>query len=116
MASKEDIYVSIVPENYRASKSNVLGGQADLLNIMKHQHNLKVLARRKNELKIKLHKLLEGVSKNVDSLQDKIPTSKLPKAMKHEAPIEEDAETFNAREGIENELKTIQEKLRVLNG
>ena len=117
MASKEELYVSIDPDNYRKDKSQLLNSQADLLNILKRLHNLKVLARQKHDLKIRLSKLLNSTLSEIDNLQDKMPTPKIPKSVREEEPKKEEKKRdFSRRDDIEEELKQIQEKLMQLNG
>ena len=115
MATKEELFISYSPENYRAGKSNVLMSQADSLTTLKRFHNLKVLARQKHDLKKRLHKLFASVSTEIDSIQDKMPTPKVPKTIKPEEPKEKIKESFPKRDDIEYELKQIQEKLQQLN-
>lgn len=117
MASKEELFISINPEFYRSNKSNILMSQADLLITLKRIHNLKVLARQKQDLKKRLHKLFSSTLSEIDSLQDKMPTPKMPKAIKRDEKIDERPKRdFSKRDDIEDELKLIQEKLRQLNG
>lgn len=114
MASKDELYISISPEDYRKTKSNVLISQADLLITLKRLHNLKVLARQKNDLKKRLYKILSSILSYIDSIKEEVPTTKLPKSIqKEESPKLK--ESFSRREEIENELIVIQEKLRELN-
>jgi len=117
MATKEQLFVSINSEAYRLNKSSILMSQADLLTTLKRIHNLKVLARQKQDLKKRLHKLFSSTLSEIDSLQDKMPTPKIPKAIKRDDDIEErPKKDLSKNEDIENELKSIQEKLRELNG
>ncbi len=116
MASKEELFVSVSPEAYRLNKSNVLMSQADLLATLKRLHNLKVLARQKQDLKNRLHKLFSIVSSDIEALQNKMPTPKIPKSIQKDEEVEEKTkESFAKRDEIEDELKAIQEKLRELN-
>ena len=116
MASKEELFVSISPKNYRQNKSNILKSQADLLQILKRFHTLKVLARQKHDYKKKLSKLLSSTTSELDSIQSKIPTPSIPKTIqKQETKTTTPKETFPKRDDIEEELKLIQEKLRELN-
>jgi len=116
MASKEELFVSITPNIYRENKSNILKSQADLLQSLKQLHNLKVLTRQKHDLKKRLNKLISTTTSEIDSIQDKMPTSKIPKTIqKHETQEIEPKESFSKRDDIEDELKLIQEKLRQLN-
>lgn len=116
MATKEELYISFNPGIYKTSKSGVLMCQADLLGILKQLHNLKVLSRRKQDLKIKLCKLLTSVLSEIDSIQNKMPTPKVPKEIqKSNESKPKPKESFPGRDDIEDELKLIQEKLRELN-
>ena len=90
--------------------------QANLLETLKRLHNLKVLARQKQDLKKRLHKLFSTVLSDIDSLQDKMPTPKVPKSVKKETEVETKVKKSSSKnEEIEDELKAIQEKLRELN-
>ena len=116
MASKEELFVSIAPSTYMGNKSNILKNQADLLQSLRRLHNLKVLTRQKNDLKIRLNKLMSLAMLEIDSIQGRMPTPKIPKAIQKYEPQEtKPTESFYVRNEIENELKQIQEKLRQLN-
>ena len=116
MATKEELYISISPDTYRANKSNVLMCQANLLATLQKLYNLKVLERQKHDLKIKLHKLFSLVLSEFNSIQEKLPTPKIPKEIQRtKEPEAKPKESFSKRDDIENELKAIQEKLRQLN-
>ena len=116
MASKEELYVSLTPDAYKQNKSSVLTSQADLLQTLKRLHNLTVLARQKHDLKKRLSKLITSTLAEIDTLQDKLPTTKLPKALSKEEPTKNSIDTTpTKRNEIENELVQIQEKLRQLN-
>ena len=105
MASKEELYISFSPESYKINKSNLL---------IKRLHHLKILSRQKQDLKKKLYQLFTSTLSEIDSIQDKMPTPKLPKTVqKSEEP--KIKESFAKRDDIEDELKAIQEKLRELN-
>jgi len=118
MATKEELFISVSPDVYRISKSNILMSQADLLVTLKRLHNLKVLARQKHDLKKRLHKLFSSVLNGTDSIQDKMPTPKVPKSVhkEDEKPKVGKRESFSKRDDIEDELKLIHEKLQQLNG
>jgi hypothetical protein len=116
MASKEELFVSISPNSYRENKSNILKSQADLLQSLKRLHSLKILARQKHDLKKRLNKLLSSAATELDSVQDKIPTPRVPKSVhKEEEPRPEPKGTFRKRDDIDEELQLIQQKLRELN-
>jgi len=116
MVTKDEVYVLIDGNSYKLSKSDILNSQADLLKIKKHLQNLRVLAREKKDLKMKLAKVLGSTATNIGYIQDKMPSPKIPKAVKREEEIQESInEVHVERDGIEDELSRIQEKLRELN-
>lgn len=120
MATKEELYISINQSNYIKNKSNLLRCQEDMLNAMKHLYNIKVLTRLKNDLKNDLQKLSGSIKLRIDSIQKNMPTSNLPKNIKHKAPAEKPKQQYKMEIpsetwDIESELRTIQEKLQKLN-
>jgi len=116
MASKEELYISLNPDVYKINKAHLLTNQADILQILKHMHNLKVLARRKHDLKKRLHKIILSTISQANFMQDKLPTPQIPKSVqKEELQKEEIKEDLSKRDKIEKELKVINEKLRELN-
>ncbi len=114
MASKEELYISITPHKYRETKSQILISQADLLITLKRLHNLKVLARQKNDFKKELYRILCSILPYIDSIQEEIPIPKLPKSIRKEEPVKLE-ESSSKRDEVENELRLIHEKLRELN-
>ena len=116
MATKEELYISFSPEAYREGKSGVLMNQADLLGTLKRLHKLKVLARRRADLKKKLHQLFSSTLSEIDSIQEKIPTPKIPKTVQHIEEPEAKEEVFSKHSDFEDELKDINQKLKDLNG
>ena len=114
MATEEEIYISIPLPDYKTSKLNTLMAQTDLLQILKKLHKLKVLSRQKRDLKTSLQKLITSTLIQIDSIQNKIPTSKVPKTIQKRKKAEK-KETFSKRSTIEKELQLINEKLRELN-
>ncbi len=116
MATKEELYVRISQNDYRINKSNVLTSQADFLIILKRLYKLKVLARQKEDYKKKLHKLFASILSDIDSIQNKMPTSKVPKTVQKEEVEKVTAKRdFSKYKDIEEELKLVQQKLRELN-
>jgi len=118
MGTEESIYISVSNQSYKQNKSNILNSQANLLNILKHIHHLKVLSREKNDLKAKILKSSLSIINDLDSLQEKMPHPKIQKSkvrqkdVKGEMPKKvEDKATGD----IDKELLKIQEKLRELN-
>ena len=117
MVDKEELYVSISPDVYRVNKSNILMSQADILETLKRLYHLKVLSIQKQDLKKRLHKLFTLILSDIDSIQDKMPTPKIPKIIQRiEEPEVKIKKDFSKQTGIEEELMLIQEKLRELNG
>lgn len=114
MATKEELYVLISPDVYRVNKSNILTSQADILAILKRLYALKVLARQKQDFKKKLHKLFTSILLDINSIQNKMPTSKIPKTVKTSEKIKA-KKNSSKYDDIEEELNLIQEKLRELN-
>ena len=115
--SSQDLYVSINQDFYRNGKKNVLHSQADLLIMLKYLHKLRVLARRRNDLKIKLHKTSVSLQKEIETLRKHLPMPKSVKKViaatkKKEHAKKEETDTFS---NIEEELKQIQEKLASMN-
>jgi len=116
MASKEELFISISPNEYRQNKSNILMSQADLLQSLKKLNNLRVLARQKHDFKKRLNKLTSSIISEIDSIQDKLPTPRIPKTIqKQETQEIKSKQSFSKRDDIKEELKLIQEKLRKLN-
>ena len=118
MATKEELYLSIDRGIYAKNKSDVLRCQENMLNTMKHLYNLKVLARLKNDLKKTLYNLSKSTWSEIDKLQDKMPTSSVPKNVKYKSPEISKPKPkidYSKKWDIEAELKIIQEKLRELN-
>jgi len=118
MATKEDLYVSVSPNLYKSNKSAILTSQADLLGTLKKLHKLTILARQKHDLKKRLHKLFESTNSEIESIQKKVPTPKVPKTVHREEEPEkiETKKDLSKIESIDEELSQIQEKLRELNG
>lgn len=117
MDTEEPLYILISPNNYRANKSNILMSQADLLGTLKKLYSLKVLARQKQDLKKRLYKLFTQILSDINSIQDKMPTPKMPKITRKEEVVKTAIKKdFSKYRDIEDELRLIQEKLRELNG
>ncbi|MCK5321533.1 hypothetical protein KAJ38_03055 [Candidatus Pacearchaeota archaeon] len=114
MASKGELYISVTSDSYRRAKSQVLISQADLLITLRRLHNLKVLARRKNDFKKELYRLLYSTLSSIDLIQEEIPMPKIPKSIQKEEPVKL-KESPSKRDAVENELRLIHEKLRELN-
>ena len=131
MASKEEIYLSLNKEDYKNSKSNNLNSQANILKILKHFQNLKILSRQKDDLKKRLHKLSSSLISEIELIQNKMPSSNIPEEIqinikKKEEPLETPKpkskpkrvvvkRDLNKTQDIEDELKEIREKLNSLN-
>ena len=119
MASKEELYLSIHKKNYKKNKANILNSQAHLLNTLKKIHTIQILARKKHDLKIHLHKQATIINKEIEQLQKKLPTTKIPKIRITKTAKEEQKKETKEKETknnhLEKELQAIQEKLRELN-
>jgi len=120
MATSEELFISVYPQVYLESKSADLIGQAELLHTLKRIQNLKVLSRQKNDLKKTLYNLLASISSKINSIQNKMPTSKIPKAISKQEWIEPELRTdvkkpSTKKDEIEEELKEIHAKLQELN-
>ena len=129
MASKEEIYLSLNKEDYKNSKSNILNSQANILKILKHFQNLKILSRQKDDLKKRLHKLSSSLISEIELIQNKMPSSNIPEEIqinikKKEEPLETPKpkskpkrvvvkRDLNKTQDIEDELREIQEKLKI---
>lgn len=130
---EKPLYVSIDPQLYKESKSDLLNSQIDLLNSMKHLHNLKQIKEEKFQHKMKLFSLLSSLQPHLDKIEQKLPRvdpQKEPqlKKAKQIQPQQLIASTpeiqqtpkipsriESKRQSIEQELSEIQEKLRRLN-
>ncbi len=116
MATTEELFISISPEIYKKNKSAILISQSHLLKTLKHLQNMKVLSKQKNDLIIQLYKLFLSLSTQIISIQEKIPTPKIPKKIKQkETYLSKKEKTLSKRDEIEEELKLIQAKLQELN-
>ena len=125
MASEEELYISVDSDAYRKSKLNVLTNQLDLLNTLKRLQNLKVLSRRKEDLKKRVLRCISVIKNHLDSIDKAVPTPNIPRVVKkREEEIKEIKDPEAAakvthaaqkRAEIEDELLTIHEKLRQLN-
>jgi len=122
--AKEEVYVSIEQPQYKKSKADILSSQATLLQTLKHIHNLRVYTRRKNDLKNHLQETLQALLTQLDLIQAKMPTPKIPKLRKKkESKVVvkkigqiDSPPVIERRDEVEAELKMIQEKLKRLNG
>ena len=114
MATQEELYVAISPVSFRVGRTNLLEGQATLLKTIKHLNNLKILARRKNDLKKKLQKSFLSVQTSIDDIQSNMPKPKIPKFLKKEELSVAEKPAVKAdiskRQLIDDELMKIQEK------
>jgi len=129
---KKDIYVSINHGKYKSNKANLLSAQIDLLNLMKHLQNLKKIKQEKSKLKLELHKLFQNLGKDLKKLETNLPKLPIPKSIRDklrqtreveigdigyiETPeVIEQPPIETVDQTIEQELREIQEKLRILN-
>lgn len=124
MADTDELYVSVHPATYKKGKSEVLTCQSLTLISMKRLHKLKVLARQRNDLKNDLKRLFSSIHNDIDSIQDSMPTSSIPRSVRKVAdPIKRPRVVddtpkitqISKTDDLEEELKKINEKLRELN-
>ena len=119
MVSEKELYVEIEPGEYKQNKANVLGAQADLLSSVRHLQKLGKLKAQKNNLKTHLYNLFESIKESLEVLEEQMPGPHLPKSIAQipERQEKDILEQYDEKEmRIEQELKEIREKLRVLNG
>jgi len=116
--SKEELYVLLDHDEYRIGKAGILNSQADSLRILKHLHNLKVFSRQKSELKKELLALFEDISWRISSIEGRFPKPKVPKSVRTvvEDHKESKVRDYSKRDNIDEELASINEKLKGLNG
>jgi len=119
MASRDELYVLFENEEYRKGKSNVLGGQADLLKVLKALQNLKTLGNQKAKLKKEMKVLLESVAFDIEVIRSNMPVPKVPRKVQHGEIHEEVKEKkkvdYGRMDNLDSELRSINEKLRELN-
>ena len=127
MATKDEIYVSVDLDYYKKNKANVLASQVDTLNSIKHLRNLNQMIKQEKNLKLRLKELFISVKKNLEKLEDSLPTATLPKSIREKSlPIEITGdfeqltqqsiiEKQEEQEFIDKELAEIQAKLKQLN-
>jgi len=130
MAENEEVYLSIPQGSYKLAKRDILGSQKSLLHSLKKLHNLTILSRRKSDLKLQLKRDLSVIYNNIKSIQDNSPKPNIPKRLQKEVekkkeeleeeiredPKERLKQSMEKKFQIEHELKTIQDKLKNLNG
>ena len=116
MATIEELFISFSPQVYKKNKSAGLMSQSYLLVTLKHLRNLKVLSRQKNDLKKQLYKFLSSLVTQIDSIQNKMPTPKVPKQVRqNEIHTPREEKIFSKKDEIEDELREIHMKLQQLN-
>ena len=117
--TKQELYVSFNPLEYKKQKANILSAQADILNSVQKLQNIQKLKRQKANLKMELERLLSSILKDLESIQDKIPNPRLPKTLKEKQEPEETSaeiqEQKQHEQNIEQQLQDIQDKLKKLN-
>jgi len=119
---EEKVYVSLSSYEHKANRSEILMAQADILHILKRLSKIERIKREKDIYKTKLIRQFTLLLKNIDKLETKIPEPKVPKNFREhkEKTKEEPKEAFQG-DGIdvgavENELLSVQEQLKSLNG
>jgi len=117
---EEAVYLSVNPESYKSSKLRILNSEESLLHSLKTIHNLRVLTRQKNDLKITLQKSVAALHSMVDSMILKMPNPNVPEKLRYgnvNSGIEKKGIKDNLlkRKEIEEELLLVREKLKALN-
>ncbi|MDO8517002.1 MAG: hypothetical protein Q7S33_02655 [Nanoarchaeota archaeon] len=123
MKSKKDesVYLSFNVQNYAKAKSVILNSEMDLLNSIKHLHNIESINNEEALLKAKLSTLFSSLVDYLEKLEDKLPKNvpkpitekKFPKKEKKEVEYKKVKEEKIS--GIDRELLDIQKKLEKLN-
>lgn len=126
MTKEKSVYLSFQQDVYKKNKTTNLNAQVDVINSLKHLENLKVLGKKKNELKMRMQRLFENVLEQIESLDKKLPEPKIPKKIKEKLsePSKDLTEAEIATKELEKnedlseldkEIQEIQQKLRQLN-
>jgi len=121
MASKKELYLSLDSQSYRGGKSSILLGEESLIMSLKYLNNLRILSKQKNDIRKKLKKLLTEIISEIDNLETRIPAPEIPLISKEEKNLEKkkqkkkQKEVITKKNPLEEELKLIREKLRILN-
>ncbi len=116
----ESVYISVNRESHKENKRRILSAQESLLHSLKLLHNLQVLSRQKNDLKIRLQKSIVSIHGMIDLMILKIPNPEVPKKittnnLKSSEINSEHKDIKLKRQDIEDELLLIREKLNALN-
>jgi vacuolar-type H+-ATPase subunit I/STV1 len=124
---KQDLYVSISPEDYKENKQELLNTEIALLNVLKHLEIIRQIRREKAALKMLLKEQIDSAIERVAKLRAELP--EIP-AEKHFHGIHEkhmrikeiikesshaERESERKFEQIEKELLEINSRLKVLN-
>jgi hypothetical protein len=118
--AEKPLYVSFENNVYKKSKADMLNSQIDLLNSMKHLHNLRQIKEEKFKAKMRLYSLFSSLVKDIEELDSKMPDVNVPKEKAKKIPVSQ-SEPFVKKqkdpkqESFDSELRDIQEKLRRLN-
>lgn len=127
MSSEEDLYLSFNPSSYLSGKSSGLKAQTEVLKMMKQINHLKILSRKKKDLKDELHREFDQLIKLIYSIEKKFPTPEIPKRFKdsfkktqteiaiHKLDLDVKKD-YSKKSHIDAELLEIQKKLQMLNG
>jgi len=127
VAKNQEIYISIEPAEYRRQKSLVLGSQMDILNSIKHIQSIQKIKAEKAKMKILLKNLADSIGEDIDNLRAKLPKVKELKQKQEKAPKQEKTKEkiiieqkelhaiSNRKRTIDDELRELQNKIKMLN-
>jgi len=117
----ESVYLSFNVQNYAKAKSVILNSEIDLLNSIKHLHNIESVNNEEEMLKTKLAGLFSSLVDYLEKLEDKLPKNVAGTVGEKKLPGEEkkEFEYKKVKEEkigiIDRELVEIQKKLEKLN-
>ena len=137
MATTEELYISLDPQEYKQGKTQILSTELDIITPIRHFRSIRKLAAQKAILKSRLHKLFESIAKSTEFIETHMPKPSIPKSLQNvigqraqkaaipkenlsqtakQAEREEQEPKMDAQDRrLDNELQEIQAKLRMLN-
>jgi len=128
MVKNQELHVAIEFSDYKLNKSNILNSKIDALNVMRGLQTMRQLKEEKAKLKQRLFVLCNQTLQAVQRLENKMPDVKQPKLLKTTQEKSEeifevktkrmvniDPEIEAKKQSIDDELRSIQEKLKIIN-
>lgn len=136
MATKEELYISLDPQEYKQGKTQILNTELDVITTIRHFNSIKKLAKQKALLKARLHKLFDDIAKSTEFIETHMPKPSIPKSLQKSINPQQNQKVVISRESLsqtakqasqepkmdaqdrrlDNELQEIRNKLRMLNG